>query len=98
MYTFVVELSIATVLFISSVYLLAKSVGFDRDRAIAASVLAASGMLPQWEWGGTYPMTLSFGFGLLALAMRDRRILAPILLTLSLYSHPLGGTFSSLVS
>ncbi|WP_457615257.1 6-pyruvoyl-tetrahydropterin synthase-related protein [Methanopyrus sp.] len=96
-HTFVVELLVAAILFTLSVYLLAKSVGFDRERTVAASVLAATGMLPEWEWGGIYPMTMSFGFGLLALAMRDRRVLSPILLALSLYSHPLGGTLSSLV-
>ncbi|WP_457619673.1 6-pyruvoyl-tetrahydropterin synthase-related protein, partial [Methanopyrus sp.] len=96
-HTFVVELLVAAILFTLGVYLLAKSVGFDRERAVAASVLAATGMLPEWEWGGIYPMTMSFGFGLLALATRDRRVLSPILLALSLYSHPLGGTLSSLV-
>ncbi|MHC1580903.1 MAG: glycosyltransferase family protein [Methanopyraceae archaeon] len=93
---FAVGLVLAAWVFCLGVYALARSLGFGR-RARWACVLSAAGMSFEWILGGIYPMTLSLGFGLLALAYRERRVLAPALLALSLYSHPLGGALSSLV-
>jgi len=95
-YAFAVGLVLAAWLFCLGVYALARRLGLGEwDPWVV--LLAAAGMCFEWSLGGILPMTFSLAFGLLAMALRDQRILAPVLLALSLYSHPIGGALSCLV-
>ncbi|MEO2240799.1 MAG: hypothetical protein ABGY09_01875, partial [Euryarchaeota archaeon] len=94
---FAVGLVLAAWVFCLGVYALARRLGL-REWVPRLCLLAAVGMSLEWAWFGDLPLTMSLGFGLLALAFSGHLILTPVFLALSLYSHPLGGVFSCLVT